>query len=638
MGEVKKIVILGTGYAGVHAAKLLSKKYKKNTNVEITLIGKDPYHTLMTELHEVAGGRVEQDSVQISLKRIFSGRRVNVVLDEVTAIDFEKRTLTSNTEKYSYDYLVLGTGSEPAFFGVPGVKENGFTVWSLEDALRIREHVENMFRKAQKEKDASKRRRMLTFVVAGAGFTGIETVGELLEWKDKLCRNYEIDKKEVSLYVVEALDKILPILNDGLIAKSERYLTKHGVQILKSSPITNVEKESITLKNGKQIETNTLIWTCGVQASKFAANLGLKTARAGRVQTNEYMQSVDYGNVYVVGDNSYIEEEGKGLPQIVETALQTAETAVHNIVADMEKGQKKAHKSNYHGLMVSIGSRYAVASLMGMSMSGFIAMAMKHLVNLHYLFGVAGFNAVWAYITHEFFNIQERRSIIGGHASTKAHAFWLFPLRIFIGIMWLLEGAKKFFGEETWKAATESFGTIKNLFNGIGTDSWLKTGNVKMPFEWLQAAGTSGASAAAEATSGASAAAGAASWPTPIISEMPGFFKAIMKLMIPNADIAVWFQRMVVFMEIGMGLALLAGLFTFLASAASAFMVTNFILSAMAGWEILWYFFGSIALMAGAGRVLGLDYYVMPWLKRWWNNTSIARKTYLFVEHDLTED
>ncbi|MCM0648476.1 FAD-dependent oxidoreductase [Clostridium swellfunianum] len=638
MGEVKKIVILGTGYAGVHAAKLLSKKYKKNTNVEITLIGKDPYHTLMTELHEVAGGRVEQDSVQISLKRIFSGRRVNVVLDEVTAIDFEKRTLTSNTEKYSYDYLVLGTGSEPAFFGVPGVKENGFTVWSLEDALRIREHVENMFRKAQKEKDASKRRRMLTFVVAGAGFTGIETVGELLEWKDKLCRNYEIDKKEVSLYVVEALDKILPILNDGLIAKSERYLTKHGVQILKSSPITNVEKESITLKNGKQIETNSLIWTCGVQASKFAANLGLKTARAGRVQTNEYMQSVDYGNVYVVGDNSYIEEEGKGLPQIVETALQTAETAVHNIVADMEKGQKKAHKSNYHGLMVSIGSRYAVASLMGMSMSGFIAMAMKHLVNLHYLFGVAGFNAVWAYITHEFFNIQERRSIIGGHASTKAHAFWLFPLRIFIGIMWLLEGAKKFFGEETWKAATESFGTIKNLFNGIGTDSWLKTGNVKMPFEWLQAAGTSGASAAAEATSGASAAAGAASWPTPIISEMPGFFKAIMKLMIPNADIAVWFQRMVVFMEIGMGLALLAGLFTFLASAASAFMVTNFILSAMAGWEILWYFFGSIALMAGAGRVLGLDYYVMPWLKRWWNNTSIARKTYLFVEHDLTED
>lgn len=124
---------------------------------------------------------------------------------------------------------------------------------------------------------------MLTFAVAGAGFTGVETVGELLEWKKKLCRNYDIDEKEVKLLLVEALDKILPILNDGLIAKAEKYLLKHGVEVLKSSPITNVEKDSITLKNGRVIETNTLIWTCGVQASKFSANLGLKTARAGRI-------------------------------------------------------------------------------------------------------------------------------------------------------------------------------------------------------------------------------------------------------------------------------------------------------------------------------------------------------------------
>lgn len=146
MGDVKKIVILGTGYAGVHAAKLLHKKFKKNTNVEITLIGKDPYHTLMTELHEVAGGRVEEDSVKISLKRIFSGKRVNMVLDEIKSIDFNARKLQSETSIYEYDYLILGTGSEPAFFGVPGVKENGFTVWSLEDALKIREHIENILR------------------------------------------------------------------------------------------------------------------------------------------------------------------------------------------------------------------------------------------------------------------------------------------------------------------------------------------------------------------------------------------------------------------------------------------------------------------------------------------------------------
>ncbi|SKA72808.1 NADH dehydrogenase [Clostridium sp. USBA 49] len=633
MEDTTKIVILGTGYAGIHSAKLLHKKFKKNTNVEITLIGKDPYHTLMTELHEVAGGRVEEDSVKISLKRIFSGKRVNVVLDEIKSIDFKTQKLKSEDNTYDYDYLILGAGSEPAFFGVPGVEENGFTVWSLEDALKIREHIENMFRKAAKEKNADKRKKMLTFVVAGAGFTGVETIGELIEWKKTLCKKYDIDEKEVNLILVEALDKILPILNDKLITKSEKYLLKKRVEVLKSSPIISVDKDFITLKNGRQIQTNTLIWTCGVQASKFAANLGLKTGRAGRIVTNEYMQSVDYKNVYVVGDNSYLEENGKGLPQIVETALQTSETAVYNIISDMENKEKKSHKSNYHGLMVSIGSRYAVASLAGISMSGFFAMLMKHLVNLHYLFGVAGVNAVCAYLNHEFFHVKERRNILGGHASIKSHSFWLFPLRLYVGVMWLLEGLKKFFGESYWNTATSSFKNLTNLFKGIGDDSWLKAGNIKMPFEWLTAASTSGASATAEAASSASATAGAAAWPTPIISKMPGFYKAIMKFLIPTPEIAIWFQRIVVFVEIGMGLALLAGLFTFIASAVSAFMVVNFILSAMAGWDILWYFFSSIALMGGAGRVLGLDYYIMPKLKKLWNKTSIAKKTYLYLEN-----
>lgn len=601
MGEVKKIVILGTGYAGVHAAKLLNKKYKNNTNVEITLIGKNPYHTLMTELHEVAGGRVEADSVQISLKRIFSGRRVNVVLDEITAIDFEKKTLASETAKYDFDYLVLGTGSEPAFFGVPGVKENGFTVWSLEDALRIREHIETMFRKAQKERNAEKRKSMLTFVVAGAGFTGIETVGELLEWKEKLCRNYDIDRNEVSLYVVEALDKILPILNDNLIAKSQRYLTKHGVEILTLSPIVNVEKDYITLKSGKEIKTNTLIWTCGVQASKFASSLGLKTSRAGRIQTNEFMQSVDYSNVYVVGDNSYLEEDGKGLPQIVETAVQTAETAVSNIISDLENKEKKAHKSNYHGLMVSIGSRYAVASLMGVSMSGWLAMAMKHLVNLHYLFGVAGFNAIWAYIAHEFLDIKEKRSILGGHASKRSHTFWLAILRIYVGIMWF----------------TEAYAKIQ--------EGWLK--EIKIPMFMADAASS------ASLAEGATAAPAAVTAP-PILSAPPAFFSSFMGLLKP---LGMQFQIMVVVAELCIGLALIAGLFTFLASAASVFFCLNFILSAMFGWDKVWFIFAGIACMGGAGRALGLDYYVMPWLKRWWNRTGIARKTYLFVENNLTE-
>ena len=132
-----KIVILGAGYAGIHAAKKLAKKYKKNKDIEITLIDKNPYHTLMTELHEVAGGRVPEESVKIDLYRIFNRTKVNVVVDKIEKIDEENQVVETAKGEYEYDYLMIGIGNQPAFFGIEGVEEHGFTLWSLEDALKI---------------------------------------------------------------------------------------------------------------------------------------------------------------------------------------------------------------------------------------------------------------------------------------------------------------------------------------------------------------------------------------------------------------------------------------------------------------------------------------------------------------------
>lgn len=613
-----KIVVLGAGYGGVQTAKRLAKKYKKNNDVEITLIDKNPYHTLMTELHEVAGGRVHPESVQVELAKIFGKTKVNVVIDYIEEVNTDKKVVKTTNEKYEYDYLVIGTGSEPAFFGVPGVKENGFTLWSFEDALRIREHIQEMFAKASIEKNANKRKEMLTFVVAGSGFTGIEMAGELLEWKSVLANKYNVDESEVTLKVVEAMGTILNMLDRDQADKAERYMTKHGMEILKNSPIVEVTKNEVILKNGNKIKTNTLIWTCGIQGNQEAKEYGLETARAGRLQTNEYMQAVGKENVFVVGDMAYYEEEkGKGTPQIVEAAIQTADTVVNNIVASIEDKEMVKFQGKYHGFMVSIGGRYCVANLMGMKLAGFFAMLMKHLVNLHYLWGVNNIHACYSYLQHEFFNMEHKRSFVRGHLSSKANRLWLVPLRIYIGVLWFIEGFKKLVGDAVWEKMWNFDGT--GFFNKIkiGDDSWVKAGNVKMPFEWLQDA----ASGASDAASGASQAAEAATeWATPIISKMPGWYAAIMEIMMPNPEVAVWFQRIVVFLEIGMGLALIAGLFTFLASVASAGMVVNFILCAMAGWDILWYFFGSIALMGGAGRTLGLDYWVIPWISKFADN------------------
>lgn len=590
----RKIVILGAGYGGVHSAKLLNKKFKKDEDLEIVIIDKNPYHTLLTELHEVAASRVEPDGVQVDLRKLFNATKVKVITDQINDIDFEQQVVVCERQSFAYDYLIVGIGSEPAYFGVPGVKEHGFTLWSHNDSLKIREHVEEMFKLATKEPDGNKRRELLTFVVAGAGFTGVETAGELADARNKLCGEYFIDPCEVRILIIEALDKILPIMRDSLIRKTHSYLKKMHVEVMTGTPITNAEADSITLKNGTVLKTNTLIWTCGIQGNEDAVKLGFKIAKRNRIETNEFMQEKTHANVYAVGDIVYFEENGRPLPQIVETSLQTAETAVHNIAADIHKTEKKAHKSNYHGNMVSIGSHHAVAELSGVALTGFFAMLMKHLVNMHYLWGIGKFNAVWEYLMHEFFGVQNNRSFVGGHLAKQSQTFWTSIFRVYIGVMWIYEA-----------------------YNKVNT-GWLDKAKI-----FASAAGTSGATESADTAN--KAAAGV----TPLISHAPAPMQWIIDHFI--APHAVLFQTVIIGTEFAIGLALIAGLFTFLASAVSVFLCFNFILSAMADRTIFWYIFGGIALLGGAGRAFGLDYFVMPWLRDQWNKTYIARKTYLYV-------
>ena len=467
----KNIVILGAGYAGVHAAKKLAKKYKKNNDVTITIIDKNPYHTLMTELHEVAGGRVPEESVKLDLHKIFHRTKVNVVVDYIENVDLEKQVVKTTHGTYAYSYLMVGLGSEPAYFGVPGVKEHGFSLWSLDDALTIREHIKEQFKKASLERDEKRRKELLTFIVAGAGFTGIEMAGELLEWKDTLAAKYHVDVEEVKVYVVEAADSILNMLDQQQAAKAEKYMTKHKIEVMKNAPITEVTAEGITLKDGRKIATHTLIWTCGIQCAESAVALDAPKTRANRLKANEYMQAEGYENVYVIGDCAYNEENGNCTnPQIVEAAEQTAATAAKNIIASIDNKEKSKFKGNYHGFMVSIGGRYGVANLSGIKLSGFFAMVMKHIVNMYYLFGVLNVYAVYHYLQHEFFGMKQNRNIMRGHISSLGNRLWTLPLRFYIGILWLIEGLKKLVGEGTWDAAWDALLQKGEFAFTIGSD------------------------------------------------------------------------------------------------------------------------------------------------------------------------
>lgn len=632
MPETKKIVIIGAGYAGVHAAQKLAKKYKKDDSVHITLIDRHSYHTMMTELHEVAGGRVEPTAIQYDLRRLFNRTKVNLVTDNVTHVDHDAKTIKTEHGTYDYDYLILGMGAEPNDFGTPGVKEHSFTLWSWHDAVRLRNHIEDTVQKAATIHDEAKRREMLTFAVCGSGFTGIEMVGELIEWRDRLAKDNKIDPSEIRLMVVEATPTILNLLNRKNADIAERYMIKQGVEILKSSPIVEVQADSIVLKSGEKIPTQTLIWTAGIKANSDTEEYGMEAARAGRLKVNEFMEAEGLKDVYVIGDLAYFEEEeGKPTPQIVQAAEQTGTTAAKSIIANISGGEKQPYKGKYDGFMVSIGARYGVAELMGkIHLKGWLAILVKHLINLVYFLGIRSGYYAFQYVMHEFFHVKDKRQIFRGTLTRYGNVLWSLPLRIFVAGFWLNEGFSKFFGESNWSKVSEGFEEIVGftgifngisnfftvLFGGIGDDSWLKSDVVKMPFDWLQTAN----SGATEAVSGATEAASA--FATPILGQSPAWFEAIMRIMLPTPEFTVFMQRTMVFLEIAIGLAILVGLFTWISSVVSTGFLVMFLFTAMLGWDKVWALPASIALMNGAGRSLGLDYYVVPWLQktvgRWW--------------------
>lgn len=609
----KNIVVIGAGFAGIYATKKLAKYYKKNPDYKITLIDKHSYFTYMTELHEVAANRVPEDHVQHDLQHLFCRRKnVNLVTDSVTGIDREKQVVTTEHGSYPYDYVMLGIGGQPNDFGTPGVAEHGFTLGSWEDAVRLKNHIIDVVRRGAVEQDEAKRRALLNIVVVGSGFTGTETIGELRDWRDQLAQENKIDPAEIKFTMMEMAPTIMNMLARSDAQKAENYMVKHDIAIMKSTGVVGVHEDYVDLKDGGQFPTSTLIWTAGVKAADQTKAFGLELGRAGRVIVNEQMQSVDDDKIYVIGDAAFYDEtdDGRGQPQIVQGAEATADTALKNIIAAEEGRDKVPFKSNYAGFMVSIGSRYAVAELMGkMHLSGFFATLTKHLINMLYFVQIySGYDLVH-YIRNEFFETKHGRNLMRGHISHYGNTLWALPSRLFLGAMWLTECWTKIQGKESWFVD-----------------------KLRLPFTWLQETATTGASKAAEATSAASGAGEATKEtanqvafslsyafgkdPMPVFEKMPKWFESICKVMIPNQDVAFFMQKTMTIVEILIGLALIGGLFTWLSSAATVAMVATFCLSGMFYWVNIWMIPMAIACMNGAGHSFGLDNWVMPWVSR----------------------
>lgn len=656
----KRIVIIGAGYSGILTAKKLAKKFKKNQDVNITIIDKNPFHTMLTELHEVAANRVDEDSIKISLKKVFAGRKVDVKLDVVTSIDYQKKVVTGSNETYQYDYLILAAGSKPTYYGVPGAEEFSLKLWSYEDAVFLREHIHNSFRKAACELNAEERKRLLTFYVVGAGFTGVEMIGELAEYVPFLCEKFDIKRSDVTLVNVDGLSRPIPNLTEKLSAKVAKRLEKMGVKLILNAFVSSIGSDFIELKQNDKIQhysAGTIIWAAGIQSADITKEAGntLEMTRGGRIQVDSYLRSTKDQNVYIIGDNMNFVPEGeeRPVPQMVENCEQSSDTAAHNITCAITgKGEMEVYKPAFHGVMVSIGGRYAVAHV-GLpnhffSLPSFLAMFAKHFINIIYFIQVLGWNKVFNYMRHEFFTIRNDRSFVGGHLSNKTPSFLLMPLRVWLGAVWLFEGIMKIVeGWFTGPKLTGFFGGANAWYNGILNAATNPT--------------TTDAVSTATTTAGASDAGGAAvtaAGQVLINFNFLGLFKIIFisgkdlahstlsdlafklnvplmnlfvdKLILPNNGVQMAMQIFIVIAEIAIGLALIGGLFTTPAAAFSLILQFMFVCTTGLYLGTFWMIFAGIAVLIGAGRTLGLDYYAMPGLKKWWKKLPFVRKLYIY--------
>lgn len=656
---MKKIVVLGAGYGGVLTAKKLAKKLR-HREVSITIIDKNPFHTLLTELHEVMAERVSEEAIKIPLKQIFAGRDVEVVMDQIIRIDRESKLLHGKEKDYPYDHLVMATGSKPSFFGIEGAKRYSFELWSYEDAIRLRDHIRHCFRKAEVEPSEEKRRELLSFYVVGAGFTGIEIVGELAEHLPILCKKYGIDPAEVSLVNVDILSRTVPIFSEDLSKKVQGRLEKMGVSFKLATSVTDVEKSRIVLRErGEDLyyPTHTVIWAAGIENADVEGTegLALSTRSRGRIEVDPYLRALDDPNVFVVGDNLFFIPEGELVPvnQLVENCIQSSSVVAHNIAVSIVggEGELQQYVPRFHGVIVSIGSRYAVGSFglpeRRLKLPSFIAMIVKHFCNIAYMARAMGWTRSFRYLKQEFFTIRDRRSIVGGHFSNVTPSFMMVPLRIWLGLAWIISAIHKIFdgwwnklhladyflSAELWYRNIIDPGSLDALSSATQTID-ARSGATVLAIE---SSGTIFANwnvmdsfkiyiVSGKELAGTTLADIAIRWDIPLVKDLVNNF------LLKNDQTMLFLQRSMVVLELVIGVALIIGLFTFIASHLSLFL--QGLLMVMTGlyFSNLWMMFASFLMIFASGQTMGLDYYVLPRLKRRWKEVPFVRKWYLY--HD----
>lgn len=376
----RRVLVLGGGFGGLHTALGLCKRStRRKVPIDLTLVNRDNFFLFTPMLHEIAASDLDITHIVNPLRKLLPG--VKLFIGEVERIELEdRRVIASHADGghrhvLEYDDLVLALGSVPSFFGVPGIEQRSITMKSLGDAIALRNRMIEVLEEADFECAAGERPELLTFLVVGGGFAGVETMGALNDFLRGAIRFYpHLGEELLRMVLVHGGAEVLPELDPGLGAYARRRLNGRGVEVRVGTQVTGVSDEGVLLSDGTTVPARTIVWTAGTVANPLVAALPCADDR-GQVPVDTFLRVTGWPGVWAVGDCASVPDRDTGgrHPPTAQHALRQAKLLARNIVAAAEGGSLRPFRFRTLGQLAAIGRRVGVASIRGVNFSGFPA-------------------------------------------------------------------------------------------------------------------------------------------------------------------------------------------------------------------------------------------------------------------------
>ncbi|HEY5806754.1 MAG TPA: NAD(P)/FAD-dependent oxidoreductase [Povalibacter sp.] len=399
---MKKIVIVGAGFAGLNAARSM----RKLRDVDITVIDRENHHLFQPLLYQVAMAALSPAEIAAPIRSLLSRSSARVIQACAQRVDLESKHVVTDCGNFSYDYLLLACGAQHAYFGHEEWELNAPGLKTLSQATEIRRRVLEAFEVAERENDPSVRRRHLTFVVVGGGPTGVELAGAIGEMsRYTLAKDFRtIDPRQTRVILVEAGPRILPTFDAKLAARAMRDLESLGVQVWTAARVTNITGEGVVV-GSEQVAASTVLWGAGVRAADVGRTLGVPVDEVGRVMVGEDLSVAGHPEVFIAGDLAHSTgADGKPLPGVALVAMQQGFHVASMIGNDSAGKARTPFRYRDLGKLATIGRSRAICEIFGLKLTGWFAWWVWLLVHIYRLSGfrnriIVLIHWAWSYMT-----------------------------------------------------------------------------------------------------------------------------------------------------------------------------------------------------------------------------------------------